>query len=160
MRVRSLIMLVAIILVIGYGVQSIAGTTMGGSFEKDFTDDTVWYGGYLRTGGLLQLELGGCKPYSGSSSEIKLFSYILLNLNLGTIGVNTGSLDFYLGASPDMTLETSSPSFSVSDSSAYGKMGLQLNIFPISVQVQTKGRFDFSGDITNLLTGVGLGLSF
>lgn len=155
----SMIILTAF-LVLGFGIQAAAGTTIGGSLDKDFTEDELWYGGYLRTGGLFKLELGGSKPFSNSSSEMQLFSYFLADLNLGSVGINSGSLHLYFGASPDMTLDTSTPSFSVSNSSAYGKMGLQLKLFPFSIQVQSTGKFDLSGNLTNLLGGLGIGLTF
>ncbi|MCF7890353.1 hypothetical protein K9M78_03955 [Candidatus Bipolaricaulota bacterium] len=160
MKDRLPIVILAVFLIFGFTVQSMAGTTLGGSLEKNFTDDTAWYGGYLRTGGLFKLELGGSRPFSSSSSEMKLFSYFLADLNLGSIGITNGSLHLYFGASPDMTLDSSAPSFSVSNSSAYGKMGLQLNLFPFSIQLQSTGRFDFSGNLTNLLGGLGVGLTF
>ncbi|MBS3736980.1 hypothetical protein KGY72_07425 [Candidatus Bipolaricaulota bacterium] len=160
MKARLLVAVLATFLVFGFGVQSMAATTIGGSLERDFTDDTVWYGGYLRSGGLFKLELGASQPVSSPSGELKLFSYFLADLNLGSIGINNGSLNLYFGASPDMTLDTSTPSFSVSNSSAYGKLGLQLNLFPFSIQLQSKGRFDLSGNLTNLFGGLGIGLTF
>lgn len=160
MKARLLVAILATFLVLGFGVQSMAGTTIGGSLERDFTDEATWYGGYLRSGGLFKLELGASQPVSSSSSKFKLFSYFLADLNLGSIGINNGSLHLYLGASPDMALDTATPSFSVSNSSAYGKLGLQLNLFPFSIQLQSAGRFDFSGNLTNLLGGLGVGLTF
>ncbi|MFB6291019.1 MAG: hypothetical protein ABEJ25_04745, partial [Candidatus Bipolaricaulia bacterium] len=112
------------------------------------------------TGGLFKLELGGYRYYASSSNEIELFSFFLLDLNLGSVGINNGSLHLYFGASPDMTLNTSSPSFSFSNSSAHGKLGLQFNLFPFSIQLQSTGEFDFSGKLTNLRGGLGLGLTF
>lgn len=160
MKTRLLVAIVATSLVLGFAVQSMAGTTIGGSLERDFTDETSWYGGYLRSGGLFKLELAASKPVSSSSGDLKLFSYFLADLNLGSIGINSGSLNLYFGASPDMTLNTNTPSFSISNSSAYGKLGLQLNLFPFSIQLQSKGRFDFSGNLTNFLGGLGIGLTF
>lgn len=160
MKAKLLVAILTTFLVFGFGIQSVASTTIGGSLERDFTNDEVWYGGYLRTGGLFKLELGGSKPYSSSSSEMKLFSYFLADLNLGSVGINNGSFHFYFGASPDMTLDTDTPSFSVSDSSVYGKTGLQLNLYPFSIQLQSTGRFELSGDMTNLLGGIGVGLTF
>lgn len=160
MKTRILVIILTCFLVFGLGLRTLGGTTIGGSLEKDFTDDRTWYGGYLRTGGLFKLELGATKPYLSLSNEVNLFSYFLADLNLGSIGINNGSLHLYFGASPDMTLNTSKPSFSVSNSSAYGKMGLQLNLFPFAIQLQSSGRFDFSGNLTNFLGGLGVGLTF
>jgi len=160
MNTKIFTICLAAFMVFGLGVSTFAGTTVGGLVEKDFTDDSILYGGYLRTGGLFKLELGGTRSYTSSSSQIKLFSYFLVNLNLGSIGLNSGSLDFYFGASPDMTLDTSTPSFSLSNSSAYGKVGLELKIFPFSVQLESKSRFELSGNFTNLLGGLGVGLTF
>jgi hypothetical protein len=137
-----------------------AGTTLGISLDRDFSNDLLWYGGYLRTGGLFKLELAGSRSYSGSKDKINLFSYFLMNLNLGSAGTNTGSLNLYFGASPDMTISTSTPSFSVSNSTGYGKLGLEYKLFPFSIQVESRGKFDFSGNLKNLLGGVGFGLSF
>ena len=135
-------------------------TTLGGALENDFTGDELWYGGYLRTGGLIKLELGGLRSESSNSKVTRLFSYLLLDLNLGSLGTNTGSLHLYLGGSPDMTLNADESSFSFSDSSGFGKAGLSLRIFPLSIQVQATGKFDFSGNLTSLFGGVGLGLTF
>ncbi|MBS3788554.1 hypothetical protein KGY79_10220 [Candidatus Bipolaricaulota bacterium] len=160
MRPRLLVVIVATFLVFSFGVQSVTGTTIGGSIEKDLTNDEVYYGGYFRTGGLIKLELGVSKPYSNSSNRMKLFSYLLTDINLGSVGISNGSIHLYFGASPDITLDTSAPSFPISNSSAYGKMGLQLNMFPVSVQLQSTGRFDFSGELTKILGGLGIGLTF
>ncbi len=160
MKNRILVTILTCFLVFGFGLRTLGGTTIGGSLEKDFTDDTTWYGGYLRTGGLFKLELGGTRPYSGSSSDVNLFSYFLADLNLGSIGINNGSLHLFFGASPDMTFNSSKPSFSVSNSSAYGKIGLQLNLFPFAIQLQSAGRFNFSGNLMNYLGGLGVGLTF
>ena len=161
MKTNVLLALIAIVLlVLGLGVQSLAGTTLWVSLEKDLSDDLVLYGGYLRTGGLFKLEFGASRPYTGSAHEFNLFSYFLMNLALGSVGTDSGSLNFYFGASPDMTLNTSAPSFSVSNSSAHGKLGLQFNLFPFAIQVESRGEFDFSGNLKNLLGGVGFGLSF
>ncbi|MFB6290909.1 MAG: hypothetical protein ABEJ25_04185, partial [Candidatus Bipolaricaulia bacterium] len=60
MRISSLtVSLIAVLLVLSLGVHSGATTTLGGSLEKNFTDDELLYGAYLRTGGLFKLELGG-----------------------------------------------------------------------------------------------------
>ena len=160
MKAKLVTVIVVVLLIFCFGLHSTGSTTVGGSLEKDFTDDKIWYGGYLRTGGLFKLELGGSQVYGNSSGEVKLFSYFLVDLNLGSVGINTGSMNLYFGASPNMTLDTATPSFSISDTSAYGKMGLQLNLFPFSIQLQSKGLFDLSGNLNNLLTGVGLGLTF
>jgi len=149
-----------VLLVVGLGVQSLAGTTLGVSLEKDLSEDSVLYGGYLRTGGLFKLEFGASRPYTGSADEFNLFSYFLMDFALGSVGADSSSLHFYFGASPDMTLNTSAPSFSVSNSSAHGKLGLQFNLFPFAIQVESRGEFDFSGNLKNLLGGVGFGLSF
>ena len=160
MEARLPLIILIGLLVFTFCFHSTAATTIGGSLKKDLSSESLWYGGFLRTGGLLKLELGGYKPYSGPASEIKLSSYLLLDLNLGSFGLENGSMHLYLGASPDMTLNTASRSFSVSSSAAYAKTGLQLNFFPFFVQVQTTGRLKFSGDLTDLFGSVGIGLTF
>lgn len=160
---KNRFIVLALSLLLGFsvvGLQSYGGTTLGLSLENDYTNGSILYGGYLRTGGLFKLELGGAKSAGESSDKIDLFSYFLADLTLGSFGVSNGSLHLYIGGSPVMTLDTATPSFAFSTSSTYGKIGLQLKLFPFSVQVQTAGRLNFSGEIERVIAGVGLGLSF
>jgi len=160
MQVRFSATILAAFLVFTFSLHAMAATTIGGSMKKDFSRDALLYGVFLRAGGLIKLEFGGYRPYSSSSNDIKLLSYLLFDMNLGSAGTENGSLHLYLGASPNMTLNTSSPSFSVSSSSAYAKTGLQLNIFPFSVRLQSSGKFNLSGDLMKVFGGLGLGLTF
>ncbi|MFP4507482.1 MAG: hypothetical protein ACLFO4_01265 [Candidatus Acetothermia bacterium] len=153
------LVLVLIIAVGTFSLSALSGTSLGLSLEEDYTNETTYYGGYLSTGGLLKVELGGLEPAGENSSEINLFSYLLGDLTLGDFG-SGGSLHLYLGASPAMSLDTNGPSFSFSSSSAYGKIGLQFNLFPFSVRAQTTGELDFEGNLKSVLGGVGFGLTF
>ncbi len=156
----SLVLLVLLVSISVFTFSSFAGTTLGGTLEKNLTDDTLWYGGFLRTGGLFKLELGGSVPHSSNSSDTNLYSYFLMDLRMGSFDVNNGTLSLYFGASPAMTLNTSAPSFSISDSAAWSKIGLQLNLYPFAIDVHSSGKFDFSGNMEELRAGVGLGLTF
>lgn len=160
---KNRLIVLALSLLLGFsvvGFQACGGTTLGLSLENDFTNDSILYGGYLRTGGLFKLELGGAKSAGEDSDKIDLFSYFLADLTLGSFGINNGSLHLYLGGSPVMTLDTGTPAFGFSTSSAYGKIGLQLKLFPFSIQVQSSSRLNFSGEIERVIAGVGFGLSF
>jgi hypothetical protein len=137
-----------------------AGTTLGLALERNYSDGLNRVGGFLRTGGLFKLELGGIKPIGESGEKIELFSYLLTDLVLSNFGTSTGSLHMYLGASPVMSLTTDRPSFSFSTSEAYGKLGLQFKIFPFSLGVWAKGKLGFNGDIKKVLAGAGFGFSF
>lgn len=136
------------------------GTTIGLSLEKNYSDDFTSFGGFLRTGGLFKLELGGLKPIEGSGKEIDLFSYLLTDLVLSNFGTGKGALHMYLGASPVMSITTDQPSFSFSTSEAYGKLGLQFTIFPFSLEVWAKSKLGLNGDIKGVLGGAGFGFSF
>jgi len=152
-----ILVLISTLLVFTFPV--FAGTTLGGSFQKNLTDDTFWYGGFLRTGGLFKLELGGETPHM-SSGDARLFSYFLMDLRMGSFGVNNGRLSLYFGGSPVMRIDTGSPSFYISKSEAMGKIGLQLNLYPFAIHVQSSGKFELSGNLEEINAGIGLGLSF
>lgn len=136
------------------------GTTLGLSLEKNYSGGLTRFGGFLRTGGLFKLELGGSKPISKSGKEIELYSYLLTDFVLSNFGTSTGALHMYLGASPVMSLTTNSPSFSFSTSEAYGKLGLQFKLFPFSLGAWAKSKVGFNGDIKEVLGGAGFGFSF
>ncbi|MBS3765152.1 hypothetical protein KGY71_01395 [Candidatus Bipolaricaulota bacterium] len=160
MKLRSALLALLVLFILLVSVYpGQAGTTLGLSLENDYTNDSLFYGGYLRTGGLFKIELGGLESTSETAEEIDLFSYFLADLTLGRFGTN-GSLHLYLGGSPVMTLDTETPSFAFSSSSAYGKIGLQFDFFPFSVQAQTTGELDFNGDLERIMGGIGFGLSF
>lgn len=160
MRLRSVVLaLVVLSVMFIWGYPGQAGTTLGLSLENDYTNDSLLYGGYLRTGGLFKIELGGLESTSATSEKTDLFTYLLAGLTLGRFGTN-GSLHLYFGGSPDITLDTGTPSFAFSNSSAYGKIGLQFNLFPFSIQAQTTGKLDFDGNLERVLAGLGFGLSF
>jgi len=155
----SITALIGLFAILTVAIPSAGRTTIGGAIEKNFTDGALGYGGYLRTGGLFAFELGGMVPQTGSSSSLKAFSYLLLNLNLATLP-GTGGVDMFVGVSPDITIDTGQPSFTISDSSAYGKSGLQLNLDPFALQVQGVAKFKLTGEIESLAGGLGIGFTF
>ncbi len=161
MKTKSLTAFLGILLVtFAFMVNAGAATTLGLSLEKDYHNDSILYGGFLRTGGLFKLELGGTKPGGSGGEEVNLLSYLLLDLTLGSFGATNGSFHLYMGGSPVISLDTSIPAFSFSKDSAYGKIGLEFNLFPFSIQAQTIGELDFTGELESLMAGVGFGLSF
>jgi len=153
-----LFLVVLVLLAVSFPASS--GTTLGLSLEKSYSDDFTRFGGFLRTGGLFKLELGGLKSMEESSQEIDLFSYLMTDLVLSNFGTSTGALHMYLGASPVMSVTTDQPSFSFSTSEAYGKLGLQFKTFPFSLGVWAKSKLGFNGDIKGVLGGAGFGFSF
>ncbi len=157
---NTYLLLLVVLVLLTASFSASGGTTLGLSLEKNYSDDFTRFGGFLRTGGLFKLELGGLSPIGESSKEIDLFSYLLTDLVLSNFGTGTGALHMYLGASPVMSITTDQPSFSFSTSEAYGKLGLQFKIFPFSLGIWAKSQLGFNGDIKGFLGGAGFGFSF
>lgn len=153
------VLILLLVISVTFGFSAYSRTTLGVALEKNFTQSNVWYGGYLRTGRLLAFELGGMTPTSTSSSTLQAFTYLLLDLQLASFGGCNG-MEMYIGASPDISVDLASPSFHLSSSTAYGKSGIQINVGMFAFQFQGVAKFKFTGEIEDLIAGMGAGFAF
>ncbi len=153
------VLILLVIISVTFVFSAYSRTTLGVALEKNFTESNLWYGGYLRTGRLLAFELAGMVPSSPASSTIQAFTYLLLDLELASFS-GCNSVEMYIGASPDITVDLASPSFHLSSSTAYGKSGIQINIGMFAFQFQGVAKFKFTGEIDGLIAGMGAGLAF